>query len=261
LSTSGNLSTFGDGSLAGARQSIRLICMWSTLTDLALPRTCPGCGTGEPWCGACAGLLAGRPRRARLSPNDRAEAPLPPAYALAPYRGPVRAAILAAKEHGRRDLPARLGQALGAGLARLIAIAVILLPFWLVPAPTRPAVARSRGGDPITWMARSAAIELARRGYPAGVAPCLFTARGARDSVGLDASARMDNLRGRVRWRSRAAPPPGMPVILIDDVLTTGATASCSTEVLTAHDHPVQLLLTLATVPTLAPVGHRNHGQ
>ena len=226
--------------------------MWNTLADLSLPRCCPGCGAAEPWCPACARQLGGRPRRARLPETSGSEPPLlPDTYALARYRGPVRAAILAAKEHGRRDLPALLGKALGVGLARLVAIAVVLLPVWLVPAPTRPSVARSRGGDPVTWMARAAATELIGRGFVAGVAPCLFTARGARDSVGLDAQARIANLRGRIGWRSPAAPPPGAAVVVIDDVLTTGATAAGASLVLAAHNHPVQLFLTLAAVPPL----------
>jgi predicted amidophosphoribosyltransferase len=164
----------------------------------------------------------------------------------------VRAAILAAKEHGRRDLPALLGAALGAGLVRLLAIAVLVLPFWLVPAPTRPAAARRRGGDPITRMARAAATELARGGNWSGVAPCLFTGRGARDSVGLSAPARMRNLEGRIRWRGGAAPPAGAAVVLIDDVLTTGATAATAAAVLRIHGHPVQALITLAAVPALS---------
>jgi predicted amidophosphoribosyltransferase len=239
-----------------------LSAMWSTLADLTLPRTCPGCGAAAPWCASCAGLLAGRPRRARPPQSDPTEEfRLPPVYALAPYRGPVRSVILAAKEHGRRDLPPALGRSLGAGLARLITIAVMVIPVWLVPAPTRPAVARSRGGDPITWMARAAATELASRGYPCGVAPCLYTGRGARDSVGLDARARMENLRDRVRWRQRAAPPAGARVVLIDDVFTTGATAACATAVLATHNHPIQLLLTLAAVPSLAATGRLDHGR
>ncbi len=101
--------------------------MWTTLLDLVLPRTCPGCGTGVPWCAGCATQLAGRPRRVLPPPSDE-ELSLPPIYALARYRGPVRSVVLAAKEHGRRDLPDVLGTALGVGLARLAAIAVITAP-------------------------------------------------------------------------------------------------------------------------------------
>jgi predicted amidophosphoribosyltransferase len=225
--------------------------MWTTLLDLVLPRTCPGCGAAAPWCAGCAADLAGRPRRVLPPPTDDAS-DMPPAYALTRYRGPVRAAVLAAKEHGRRDLPALLGGALGDALVRLTAISVVLAPLWLVPAPTRPSAARRRGGDPMTAMARAAATVTAAAGLSSGVAPCVFTGRGARDSVGLDAAARRANLEGRVRWRERSAPPPGAPVVLVDDVLTTGATAVAATAVLHLRGYPVQAVLTLAAVPPLA---------
>jgi predicted amidophosphoribosyltransferase len=224
--------------------------MWRTLVDLVLPRTCPGCGAGVPWCDGCAALLAGRPRRVLPPLTDDVSA-VPPAYALTRYRGPVRSAVLAAKEHGRRDLAAPLGAALGAALVRLVAIAVVAGPVWMVPAPTRPAAARRRGGDPTTAMARAAAPVLAAAGCPAGVAPCVFTGRGARDSVGLDAAGRRANLQGRIRWRDGAAPPAGAPVVLIDDVLTTGATAAAAAGVLHQRGHAVQAVLTLAAVPAL----------
>lgn len=225
--------------------------MWATLLDLVLPRTCPGCGAGVPWCDSCASLLAGRPRRV-LPPVSDEDSELPPAYAMSRYRGPVRAALLAAKEHGRRDLPGLLGVSLGAALARLASIAVVTGPLWLVPAPTRPAAARRRGGDPMTLMARAAMPVLRSAGHPTGVAPCLFTGRGARDSVGLDADARRVNLQGRIRWREAAAPPSGAAVVLVDDVLTTGATAAAAVRVLHLRGHPVQAVLTLAAVPALS---------
>ena len=200
--------------------------MWNTLVDLTLPRTCPGCGAAVAWCPACASLLQGRPRRvippmaesefidsaapAEPGPPSAAaahggamELGLPPAYALARYRGPVRAAILAAKEHGRRDLPAVLGAALGRGLVRLLHIAVHhragLVGAGSDPPGDGPA-ARRRPDD--LDGPRRGALELVRCGYPAGVSPCLFTGRGARDSVGLSAADRIANLDGRIRWRS-----------------------------------------------------------
>ena len=77
--------------------------------DLVLPRTCPGCGGPGPWCDGCDATLRGRPRRVRLPElvAGGAAARLPPVWALTRYTDPVRSAILAGKEHGRRDLPAR----------------------------------------------------------------------------------------------------------------------------------------------------------
>ena len=135
-------------------------------------------------------------------------------WALAHYTGPVRAAILAGKEKGRRDLPPRLGVALGAAVVHLLAWGAVAEPVWLVPAPSRPAAARRRGGDPVRAMATAAARTVAGEGLAAGVAPCLVTA-----------------------------------VLLVDDVLTTGSTAVAAAATLAAAGRRPVGMLTLAAVP------------
>jgi predicted amidophosphoribosyltransferase len=174
---------------------------------------------------------------------------LPPVWALSRYTDPVRSAILAGKERERRDVPAHLGVALGRGIARLQAMQVRPEACWLVPAPSRRAAARSRGGDPVTAMARAAARHLAAGGRAAGVAPCLVTAGSARDSVGLDAAQRAANLGDRVRWRSSGAPPEGAVVLVLDDVLTTGATTTAACRALRREGLVVGGVLVLAAVP------------
>lgn len=220
----------------------------STAMDLVLPRPCPGCGGPGPWCAGCATTVQGRPRLVQL-PEAAAGSALPPVWALTRYRDPVRSAILAGKEYGRRDLPGLLGDALGGGLFRLRRLGVMPGQLWLVPAPSRRSAARGRGGDPVLAMARAAARLVAARGVPTGIAPCLVTAGSARDSVGLDAAARAANLAERVRWVPRGAPPQGVPVWLIDDVLTTGATCGAACRALRAAGVRVGGILVLASVP------------
>lgn len=222
----------------------------STAMDLVLPRPCPGCGRPGPWCEGCDATLRGRPRRVMLPEMDNsAGAALPPVWALTRYTDPVRSAVLAGKEHGRRDLPTLLGPALGRAVVRLRRQGVLPDPIWLVPAPSRRSAARQRGGDPVTAMARAAAEFAAGSGHPTGVAPCLLTAGSARDSVGLDAAARAANLADRVRFVVRAAPPRSTAVLVIDDVFTTGATASAACGVLREAGLEVAGVLVLAAVP------------
>ncbi|GGL85997.1 ComF family protein [Nakamurella endophytica] len=204
----------------------------SAAADLVLPRPCPGCGDPPPWCARCAAVLEGRLRPVRLSDaalDAAAGLPLPPVLALARYAGPVRAAVIAGKERGRSDLPPRLGSAIGRALAGSVAIRARRPAgggtVWLVPAPSRRSAARSRGGDPVTAMARGAAEALAAAGVAAGVAPCLRTAGHAADSVGLSPGERVANLAGRVRVVPAAGPTAGAEIVLLDDVVTSGATA------------------------------------
>lgn len=56
------------------------------------------------------------------------------------------------------------------------------------------------------------------------VAKALRLTRRARDSVGLDAGQRAANLAGRLCVQPHGLPPPGAAVLLVDDVVTTGAT-------------------------------------
>jgi predicted amidophosphoribosyltransferase len=224
--------------------------------DLVLPLTCPGCHAAAAWCADCAVTLNG-PARAVVPPDRLLDAltaegiALPAVYALARYTGPVRAAILAGKERGRRDMPPVLGGAIGRALVGLQDTAVFGTRLWLVPAPTRRSAARARGGDPVLTMARTAARVMAARGRPTGVAPCLELLRGTRDSVGLDAAARWANLAGRVRYLAAASPPPGAEVVLLDDVLTSGATVAAALHVLRSAGVRVAGVVVVASGPPL----------
>ncbi|WP_280488173.1 ComF family protein, partial [Nocardia farcinica] len=137
---------------------------------------------------------AGRTAAAAASRTD----PGVPCWAVARYAGPARRAVLALKERGRTDLAAPLGHAMAGALRRLRTPGVPLL---LVPAPSRRAAARRRGGDPVV---RTAAVAV-RSLDGCQLVPVLRVWRGVQDSVGLSPGERRHNLRGRI-WVSRAAP-------------------------------------------------------
>ncbi|WP_063022110.1 ComF family protein [Nocardia niwae] len=207
-----------------------------TLLDLVLPAACAGCGRpGADWCADCAATLSGPPVRVwpRTDPGV-------PCWALGPYAGPARRAVLAAKERGRRDLATPLGAALAGALAELRSPR---LPLVLVPAPSRSIAARRRGGDPVS---RSAAV--AMRWLPdSQLMTLLRLRRGTRDSVGLTPAERARNLNGRVTTAPGAAADWGIPanaeVVLVDDVLTTGATARESVRALERAGLPTRAVL------------------
>ncbi len=161
-----------------------------------------------------------------------------PVFALGRNAGPRRQAVVALKEHGRGDLVGPLARPLALGIQRLSAWGLVGLPLTVVPAPTRRWAARRRGGDPV---ARIAAAAVA--GHPQiAVVQALRTTGRARDSVGLSTAARERNIVGRVRPVAR----PDGEVLLVDDVVTTGATAREAVRVLRDEGVSVSAVLTLA---------------
>ncbi|MGH3904082.1 MAG: ComF family protein [Pseudonocardiaceae bacterium] len=231
------------------------------LLDLVLPGSCGGCGApGPAWCPGCRSLL-GSP--VRVHPPCCAAGPA--VYALGSYRGRLRAALLAYKERGRRDLAGPLGDGLAAALLTLLPPGSggalsggALLPpgsgeVYLVPVPSRWSAAVRRGGQHVALLADRAAATLAGAGVAAAVAPALRMAPGVRDSVGLDRASRQANLAGRVLLRSAGLPPAGTPVVLVDDVVTTGATAAACTSTLLQVGVEVPAIVALATSGRHAP--------
>ncbi len=207
------------------------------LLDLVLPVECGGCGTpGIRWCPACAaelGAKAADPRivTPRLDPGV-------PVLSLGRYAAARRQAIVAVKEHGRADLVGPLAAVLHTGLAQLLTWGLVDAPLTIVPAPTRWTAARRRGGDPVTRMAESAAARLPG----VTVTRALRLKSFARDSVGLSSADRERNLAGRVWLRT----VPDGPVLVFDDVVTTGATACASVASLHNAGVSVQAVLAIA---------------
>ncbi|AWB85006.1 ComF family protein [Corynebacterium liangguodongii] len=182
------------------------------LLELVLPRRCAGCqAAGDVLCARCRRELERVPYR--MAPSVDAFVPV---FALGPYSGAHRGVVLAMKERGNLAVRAHCGAVLGAALAHLEARGEIPAGAGLVPAPTRPRSARRRGGDPVEAMCRASG----RATYPV-----LYLRDSARDQAELSAAERRANLAGAVAWRG--AVPPG-DLVVVDDVVTTGATLGAS---------------------------------
>ncbi|MGA3254334.1 MAG: ComF family protein [Mycobacterium sp.] len=211
------------------------------MLDLILPLQCGGCGAPSTrWCDACA-LELSVPADKPHVVNPRVD-PQVPVFALGRYAGARRQAILAMKEHGRGDLVAPLSWALAIGVHRLLVWGMVETPLTIVPAPTRRSAARRRGGDPVTRMARMAVTAIAGR-RDITVVQALRMKALTRDSVGLGTAARERNIAGRVLLRGAR---PRTEVVLVDDIVTTGATARESVKILHAAGVRVAAVLAIA---------------
>ena len=113
----------------------------------------------------------------------------------------------------------------------------------LVPVPLHPRRRRARGFNQSELLAR----ELGRRAGIAVAAAALVRRQDTPPQTGLSAAARRANVRGAfaVRHRSQVS---GRAVVLVDDVLTTGATAAACAQALRAAGAREVRLLTAARV-------------
>ena len=233
------VSTLLSGALTTAWSSGRSSLL--AVMDLALPAACAGCGLLPGLlCRNCGSALAAPARPAWPRPTP---AGLPPPWAVAGYEGPVRAALLAHKEQGRAALARPLGAALACSVRAAFASAAgegpprDQLPAWraarvvLVPMPSRRGAVRERGRDPTLAIARQAARLLRGEGGDVSVRPVLRMAGTVKDQSGLDAQARAANLRDAVllpdRWAAQLS-HDGTPVVLVDDIITTGASLAAA---------------------------------
>jgi predicted amidophosphoribosyltransferase len=169
---------------------------------------------------------------------------------VAPYEGPARAALTVHKEEAVLALARPLGRALALSvfglLARDLAAGGAPGPIVLVPVPSRRQVTRARGYDPLLSVSRQARRALRRAGLDARLARSLRLTRKVEDQAGLDARARAANLE-----RAFVARPVrgGLPAVVVDDIITTGATAVEANRALRAAGVEVLGIAVIAATP------------
>jgi predicted amidophosphoribosyltransferase len=177
-------------------------------------------------------------------------------FAAGEYADLLRAMVLAHKEHGVFALADPLGQVLAAAAAGALAPG----PTLLVPVPSRRAVVRSRGHDPMLRIARAAARDLRGAGRPVRVARLLDVRAPVLDQAGLGAGARAANLAHSMgvrhgARRSLVRAGVAVSVVVCDDVLTTGATAREAQRALEDGGLRVRAVVTVAATRRRLPVG------
>jgi ComF family protein len=199
------------------------------LLDLALPAACAGCGVeGEPLCIACRPAVDMRLALPAGTPMGLPDGPPDPLVRLewcAPFAGAVRHALHALKYAGERRLAEPLGAAVAARWAHSGGGGDLL-----VPVPVHASRRRERGYDQAELIAAAAARQLR---LP--MVPAVERTRATTAQYRLDRRHRAANVATAFAVRSgMAGRVAGRHVVLVDDVVTTGATLSATANALLA---------------------------
>lgn len=196
---------------------------------------CLNCGSSQRgWCVACAMLLKHTPLRLHTHPIT----PRLTAVSTSPHEGIVREAIHALKYHGIRTLATLLGARLAQAVRQMGWSTAVVTPI-----PLHVNRLAQRGFNPSQLIAAHCAA-LNRLPMAEGF---VLRQRDTLPQVGQNAEDRRANLHGAFCVQSA---PPSPIVLLIDDVLTTGATLqACATALLAAGVQTVLAAVVTAAQP------------
>ncbi|UKA68874.1 ComF family protein [Arthrobacter sp. FW306-05-C] len=257
------------------------------LLALAVPVDCVCCGSEDhSLCPSCAGRLrqlTRQPFRAESGAPalmDVAGTVMLPVVAAGVYRDELAQGLLSFKRHGQHQLAKSLGRALASAVR---AAARGGTGFLLVPVPTSTSAYVNRGFSPVHLLLKQAARQLpgfdvadVLRKAPASGRRFPDRCKGlvSREALGgqkgLGRGARSQRVRGSMQVRSTVREKvAGRPCILIDDVLTTGATLGEAARALHLAGAQVRGAVVLAAtrppdapdpeaVPAVRPVNHHD---
>jgi ComF family protein len=208
------------------------------LLDVLLPPSCAGCGRyGESICAVCRSILRPLSNGSDLflaaDPGVVVGEALVLAAAAFAHRDEAQRILRRLKYGGGRRLAAPLAREALPAFRRLLAITG---PVPLVPVPLHRTRQRDRGFNQADLLAR----ELGRL-VRAPVWPAISRHRATERQHGLDRATRLRNLRDAMAFEPPASPSPALhptTVILVDDILTTGATFEACAVILRAAGVP-----------------------
>lgn len=191
------------------------------MRDALFPRGCAGCDRpDEVLCGDCRSLFTNW-RSRELVAHGTAQT-----WSASTYRGVVRHAILAWKDHDDTELDTVFGEVM-TSLLEHSAISVSCrqqTAVLVVPVPSSRTSIRRRGRRHIDPLAKAVANALCGHGLDAKPYRALTSiASGGRSVQQASSAQRAQRIGGRIALGSDAV-MQGQQVVLVDDIITTGST-------------------------------------
>jgi predicted amidophosphoribosyltransferase len=201
----------------------------SSLIDILFPSRCAVCDrSGKNLCDFCRELILIEPREFCVSGLQL--------HTVTNYTNEMSKLLVALKEKGQSALVPELALMLRPVIENL---PESRFPTYLVPAPSRPENFSKRGFQPTLLLAKA----IANQSPSLRVLNCLRFSRLVLDQVGLTANERLANLSMSMSLNQSVI---GRVCYLLDDVVTTGATALESKRVLSLGGATVAGVLALS---------------
>ncbi len=198
--------------------------IWKSLLNLFTESNCPLCQrpASQEFCEYCHKQL----QKCRLTESKRTKNNLlsPPVIAWGAYGGAIKRAIATMKYNNHPEIARPLGEWLGETWLQNYGSE----PFIVVPIPMHPEKQKERGFNQAALIAKSfcqtTGLKLKLNG--------LQRIKATEALFGLSPTERKETLIQAFELGKDFRKPPNVPVVLVDDIYTTGATVNSAIEIL-----------------------------
>ena len=185
-----------------------------SLKELIYPSICLCCGkTGVKICHNCSKYWLANPNKSKVENKCL--------FFVTTYDETTSPIILAAKESGNREAIKLIARSIASSISFAILNLGIAQPINLVTIPSQLSAIRRRGRDHIKDLVQEVIIQLNQQNIDAIYLPILKPIKKIKDQSDLNGLQRKENMSQAFIVKS--SPISQSAVILIDDLVTTGA--------------------------------------
>ncbi len=185
-----------------------------SLKELIYPSICLCCGkTGVKICHNCSKYWLANPNKSKVESNCL--------FFVTTYDETTSPIILAAKESGNREAIKLIARSIASSISFAILNLGIAQPINLVTIPSQLSAIRRRGRDHIKDLVQEVITQLHNQNIDANYLPILKPIKKIKDQSDLNGLQRKENMSQAFIVKS--SPISQSAVILIDDLVTTGA--------------------------------------